>query len=1154
MTASKIHIGNLELKTAQKIIKGEIVSLCKDQYYKISNYDLMSPFLMNIVSNTDLWMFISSTGALTAGRRSPDNVLFPYYTDDKIHDSSEITGSRTIMFVHKESKSYLWEPFSSKYQGIYKITRNIYKNILSNHVIFEENNLDLNITFQYAWHNCDKFGFIKKSQIVNNNYDNVTINIVDGIQNILPADVNRRLQLEFSNLVDGYKKSELQVETGLVAYMLSSIPTDKAEPSESLKANVVWSTGISNSKILLSTSQLTNFLRKELVRQEADIRAKRSAYLVQSEFELRKKQQKEWYIVADVSKDQSEFSAISHFIKSGKNIAQQIDNEIVQDSNSLNQRIAKADGCQLTSDSLNLFRHYSNTLFNILRGGIFDDGYLINKKDFLSFIQHANKKIAEKYISVINDFPDWLKFEEMMNLLPEPDPDFERLCYEYLPLTFSRRHGDPSRPWNHFSIDVKDEQGNKKMGYQGNWRDIFQNWEALALSHPEYIEKMIVKFVNASTADGYNPYRVTRDGFEWEVIEPDDAWSYIGYWGDHQIIYLLKLLELSYKYHPQKLHLFLSKEIFTYANIPYKIKSYEKIVQNPHNTIDFDFRLDEAIEKRVKEIGADGKFLFDNNGEIYHTNLLEKLLVPCLVKFSNFIPEAGIWMNTQRPEWNDANNALVGYGTSMVTLYYLRRYVDFFIEFYSHLHTVKIEISEEVFVFFNEVYAGFKNFENLLTEPFSNENKKQFLDHVCQAGSDYRLKLYRNGFSGKRHELKIEKLVSFFSTAKQYIDHSIKVNKRDDDLYHAYNLVSFTNQNEITIRHLYEMLEGQVAVLSSGYLSVEDSIILLNSLSKSALFRKDQSSYLLYPNRELPRFIEKNIIPRELIENSGLIKKNIGFGNQKIFIEDIFGDWHFNSKFRNARILKETLNDIKNNEQALTEKEINLIVDIYETVFDHQSFTGRSGTFYKYEGLGSIYWHMVSKLLLAVQDTFYCAIEIGANKSSLIKLKSYYYEIRAGIGSHKNPELYGAFPIDPYSHTPENSGAQQPGTTGQVKEDFISRFGEFGVSVQNGKIIFNPVLLKKDEFLTGTQTFNYFDINNKVQTMVLNPGMLVFTVCQVPVVYILSNEQKVIITKGDGSEFETDKLEIDSSLSKSIFNRENLVRKIRVVLNYKLLF
>ena len=58
--------------------------------------------------------------------------------------------------------------------------------------------------------------------------------------------------------------------------------------------------------------------------------------------------------------------------------------------------------------------------------------------------------------------------------------DLERLGYEYLPLTFSRRHGDPSRPWNRFDIQVKDEDGRELLGYQGNWRDIFQNWEALS--------------------------------------------------------------------------------------------------------------------------------------------------------------------------------------------------------------------------------------------------------------------------------------------------------------------------------------------------------------------------------------------------------------------------------------------------------------------------------------------------------------------------------------------------------------------------------------------------------------------------------------------------------------------------------------------------
>ena len=109
------------------------------------------------------------------------------------------------------------------------------------------------------------------------------------------------------------------------------------------------------------------------------------------------------------------------------------------------------------------------------------------------------------------------------------DPDLERLGIEYLPLTFSRRHGDPSRPWNRFNIRLRDEQGKRVLSHEGNWRDIFQNWEALCLSHPEFFESIVAKFVNASTMDGYNPYRVTSAGIDWEVPDHEDPWSSIGY-------------------------------------------------------------------------------------------------------------------------------------------------------------------------------------------------------------------------------------------------------------------------------------------------------------------------------------------------------------------------------------------------------------------------------------------------------------------------------------------------------------------------------------------------------------------------------------------------------------------------------------------------
>ena len=121
-------------------------------------------------------------------------------------------------------------------------------------------------------------------------------------------------------------------------------------------------------------------------------------------------------------------------------------------------------------------------------------------------------------------------------------------------------------------------------------------------------------------------------------------------------------------------------------------------------------------------------------------------------------------------------------------------------------------------------------------------------------------------------------------------------------------------------------------------------------------------------------------------------------------------------------------------------------------VFDHQNYTGRSGTMYGYEGIGSIYWHMVSKLLLATQELYFKAVKINEDINTLKNLGGLYYKIRSGLSSDKTPKQYGAFPYDPYSHTPFKRGAQQPGMTGQVKEELITRMGELGCIINNGKL------------------------------------------------------------------------------------------------------
>ncbi len=674
----EILLGSNKLNVESNAITGGFTDLNGETFYKIANYHQMDPFFMTIVSSSDHWMFISSNGALTAGRKNPDLALFPYYTVDKIQDSAEISGSKTIFLVTRGDKTSLWEPFSDKYTGVYKIQRNIYKSVYGNKIVFEEINEDLGATFSYEWMNSEKFGFIKRATITNNLLTACSISVLDGIQNILPAGINRQLQLSLSNLVDAYKKNELVNNHPIALFMLSSIIVDKAEPSEALKTTVVWSEGIENAKILLSSRQLNNFRKGQILETETDVRAARGAYFINSEIELSAGQNKVWHIVAELNKDAGYIATLKHFVKEEKNIAQLLQNDVNNCTQDLVKIVASADGLQLTQDKLSVNRHMSNVLFNVMRGGIFDDNYTISIKDLLEFILGANAEVHKNNKAFIETLGSSIAFPTLVEeIAAHKDEQLIRLCFEYLPLAFSRRHGDPSRPWNLFSIEMKREDGSKNLNYQGNWRDIFQNWETLSLSYPSFVESMICKFLNASTADGYNPYRITRGGIDWESPEPDDPWANIGYWGDHQIIYLQKFLEISKKYHPGALNKMLSETIFAYANVPYRIKPYSDLVKNPFDTIDFDFEAEKLALERVKKTGSDGKLIWDKNGKVVHVNFTEKLLATVLAKLSNFIPEAGIWLNTQRPEWNDANNALVGNGVSMVTLYYLRRLQSF---------------------------------------------------------------------------------------------------------------------------------------------------------------------------------------------------------------------------------------------------------------------------------------------------------------------------------------------------------------------------------------------------------------------------------------------------------------------------------------------
>jgi hypothetical protein len=472
-------------------------------------------------------------------------------------------------------------------------------------------------------------------------------------------------------------------------------------------------------------------------------------------------------------------------------------------------------------------------------------------------------------------------------------------------------------------------------------------------------------------------------------------------------------------------------------------------------------------------------------------------------------------MNTQRPEWNDANNALVGFGVSMVTLCHLERYLEVLAGLLAPLAGRRTALSAEVALWLEETLAALEAHRPLLTrDQIDDQARGALMEALGTAAGAYRATVYEQGFTGPV-PVPVDRLLDLCRQAGAFLRQTIARARRTDGLFHAYNVLVPRRGGGFGVEHLEEMLEGQVAALTTRAVDDEVACDVLTALRQSRLYRADQQSYLLYPDRRLPGFLEKNVIPEAGLAAAPLLRRLLEAGDGQVVLRDAAGRLRFHGALTNAEACAAALRALS---PRPGEDEVAAVLDVYEVVFHHRAFTGRSGSMFAYEGLGSIYWHMVGKLLLAVQERFIEAAERGAPPGLLARLADHYEAIRAGMGgAEKSPAAWGAFPLDAYSHTPAGAGARQPGMTGQVKEEILLRLGELGLVVRDGQLSFRPRLLRRAEFLTAPALFEPLGADGQRRRLELPAGCLAFTICQVPVVYHLGEERRIVVTSADGS-------------------------------------
>ncbi|MYG98210.1 MAG: hypothetical protein F4011_07090 [Acidimicrobiaceae bacterium] len=1110
------------------------------EWYRVDDYDLLDPFLVNVTSRSDLWLFVSSTGALTAGRRSPEQALFAYETDDRLHRSGGRTGPFTL--IRTGGGDEPWQPFAP-HAPYGTVRRSVAKTLCGDRLRFEEHNPELGLTFRYTWATAAGYGLVRTCELAAAaGASGCDIELLDGLIDVLPAGVELEAQQTSSTLVDAYRRSEFDPESGLALFTLEALVSDLSDPAESLLASVVWSRGLDAAVTAMSDRQIRSFRSGKALEAEHLATGVKGAFLVSAPARVGPDSPLRWTIVADVNRDHIAVARLRRWLRSAGAAESNARAAVDQSHGDLTSLIAHADALQQTADRGATVRHLANVTYNCMRGGVPLDAHRVGLADVSRFMSARNRPAAARFEQLAAGMDAVVELDELQAAVSQ-DATLARLANEYLPLTFSRRHGDPSRPWNSFQIGDGASTGDRLFAYEGNWRDIFQNWLALVHSFPGYAPSFLAKFLNASTLDGHNPYRIGSDGIDWEM-PGEGSWSTFGYWGDHQIVYLHSILDAVHRFHPGSLEAALDRLEFSYGDVPYRMLPYDSIVADPKHTLEFDHAAQDGIDDRVTEIGADGRLVAAAGGGVHHASLAEKLLVPALAKLSSLVPGGGIWLNTQRPEWNDANNALVGIGVSVVTVFHLREYLAFLDGLLERSPVGEVPVAPAVLEWMAGLESAFDTHRGLAEgDPITAEARRDLLDQLGRSASSYRSSVYGRPPEPAR-AASVAAVRGCIRAALPHLDRIIAEARRSDGLAHAYRLLRL-GPATAELDPLYVMLEGQIAALSSALAGPQDVIDLVDALFASDLYRPDQRSFLLYPNTPRPSFMNKNQVPESAV---GPALRSLIDDGHGIAQRDADGSVRFAAHLRRQEDLEDAIDSL---EEACRPDSAGRaeVLEAYEAVFEHRAFAGRSQTMYRYEGLGCVYWHMVMKLMFRLQQRIFAAADSDADRDLLAEMVHRYRRVRAGLGPSKTVVDHGAFPLDPHSHTPAHTGAQQPGMTGAVKEGILLRWGELGLRVDDGRLGFAPVLLDPAEFLAAACPWPPLGEGGS-----LEPGTLGFTYCGAPVVYHQDDSAPWTRATLLGGETVAGTDRLDRAVSRALFARTGAVSRIDVGIDPAQLF
>ena len=271
----------------------------------------------------------------------------------------------------------------------------------------------------------------------------------------MPSGVPATVEQSLSNLVDAYKRSEFGRWDTAAIYTVEAMISDRSEPAESLGATTIWSYGTAGFDVHLDERVVRAMLTGQAWPTTDLLTGRRGAYLLQGQLTVPAMGAVAWSLVADTALDHAEVRSRAELANNPE--AQSIvERDVTAGADQLERLLADADGFQNTGEPLADAHHLSNVLLNSMRGGVFLNGHLIPMDGFADHIRRWNHGVYDRHVESVSTLGPLTTLNQLLAIADATaDPDLIRLVLEYLPLAFSRRHGDPSRPWNQFSITSK---------------------------------------------------------------------------------------------------------------------------------------------------------------------------------------------------------------------------------------------------------------------------------------------------------------------------------------------------------------------------------------------------------------------------------------------------------------------------------------------------------------------------------------------------------------------------------------------------------------------------------------------------------------------------------------------------------------------------